>query len=163
MKPVRQRTDSPDKSFSVYRILLCISLLALTVVAGLPASSAAATKQVLTQSDFRYVGGFLMPINLSNSGDPPWGKGLTHRYVNGELRLFSSGWNPQNVYEVRAPIPSAGSNPPTATLVREWGDIFGGKKSSQSGGSTLYGLLIAMKIPIETAMSMKLAKTMAPL
>jgi hypothetical protein len=65
----------------------------------------AEAKQLLTQSDFTYIGAFLMPAS-SGSGDATFGRGLAHRYVNGELRMFSTSWNPQDVYEVRVPTLS---------------------------------------------------------
>ena len=72
------------------------------------------------------------------SGDPTFGKGLTHRYVNGELRMFSTSWSPQVVYEVKVP---ALTNPPqTAQVVRDWGDIAGSKKYTVSGTSYINGL-----------------------
>lgn len=99
------------------------------------AIAAADEKKVLTQSDFEYIGAFLLPTSGVN-GDPIWGQGLTHRYVNGELRMFAYAWNaagPQNMYEVRVPAPSLTSSP-TATVVRNWGDVAGNKRIGQMFG-----------------------------
>jgi len=87
------------------------------------ASGSPAARTVLGQSDFKYLGCFKMPV-LAGGGDAQWGKGLTHRYVNGQLRFLSSAWNPQTVYEVAAPplgpTPLASAS---ATVLRVWGTV----------------------------------------
>src|SRR3972149_5761369 len=85
------------------------------------AAAAEISKRPLSQSDFKYLGAILMPGGSADLGDVPFGRGLTHRYVNGELHMFSSGWNPQSIYEVRVPAPSLTSPFPSATVVRNWG------------------------------------------
>src|SRR3972149_6103625 len=96
---------------------------------GIPETAAAtSSKQILTQADFNYIGAFRLPVSGVN-GDSTWGQGLAHRYVNGELRMFAYAWNPtsaQNMYEVKVPTPSS-TSPPTATVVRNWGDVAGSK------------------------------------
>ena len=67
MKTARQQIVFEKISLAVCGSFLALFLLLVTGVAGFTSSSAAASKQVLTQSDFRYVGAFLMPVNLSNS------------------------------------------------------------------------------------------------
>jgi hypothetical protein len=81
-------------------------------------------KAVLTAQDFVYRGAFQMPTAVG-SGDPPWGTGLAHRYVNGELRYFAKA-HPSTVYEVAAPSLTADPRRASpAKLVRTWGDIVG--------------------------------------
>jgi len=96
-----------------------------------PLAFTASSKQVLTQNDFNYVGAFLMPAEKS------WQYGLTHRYVNGELRMFAGG---DDVTEVRVPALSTGGSFQTAQIVKEWGDITGGKPSTASGNYKVYGI-----------------------
>jgi hypothetical protein len=97
--------------------------------------NAEAAKQVLTQSDFTYLGSFLLPQSIGGQFDPGWGRGFAIRYVNGELRAMTMALNPvppnnAPLYEVRVPNPVIGNNPPTAQLVRNWGDILQGKTST---------------------------------
>lgn len=144
MKTARQLIFSPKKSLPACSSLLALFLLLLGVQTGLVckanatgsiASLAAGSKQVLNQSDFEYIGAFLLPISGVN-GDAAWGQGLAHRYVNGELRMFAYAWNPtsaQNMYEVKVPTPSL-TSAPTATVVRNWGDIAGSKRVGQMFG-----------------------------
>jgi hypothetical protein len=62
-------------------------------------------KALLTQADFRYIGAFDLPVEV-RSADSMFSVGLTLRYVNGELRMFSEAHNPtQSLYEVRVPTP----------------------------------------------------------
>ncbi len=111
----------------------------LPIAFWITSSAAASGKAVLTQADFKYLGAFDMPGSIPSGGDPSWGKALAHRYVNGELRMFSVAWNPQVIYEIRVPSPSPNA-PPTASLVREWGDGWWAKSYTAAGGSSLYGL-----------------------
>ena len=107
------------------------------------AAAATTNKQLLAQADFKYVGAFEIPSSLPSGFDLAWGKALTHRYVNGELRMFSSAWNrngPESVYEVKPPTASLTAPYPRATLVREWGDIWQGKRYTADGGSEVIGL-----------------------
>ena len=99
----------------------------------------AEAKQLLTQSDFTYIGAFLMPAS-TGSGDAPFGRGLAHRYVNGELRMFSTSWNPQDVYEVKVPTLSVNGPFQTAQVARNWGDIYHGQRVTNSGASEVFGL-----------------------
>lgn len=88
-----------------------------------PASSGT-TKAGLLESDFTYVGSFKMPLDVPES-DAQWGMGLTHRWVNGELRFFSKAHH-DTVYEVAAPtLTSNAGNGQTARLVKTWGNVTG--------------------------------------
>lgn len=100
----------------------------------------AAEKAVLKQSDFKYVGAFLMPTS-AGGGDAGWSRGLAHRYVNGELRMFSVAWNPQNLYEVRVPTPSINSPFPQAQIVRGWGDVTMPARRNTTNGGTESGVI----------------------
>src|SRR5207248_3208195 len=86
------------------------------------ASNNPGARSVLSAKDFTYLGAFRMP-EVAGGGDAQWGKGLTHRYVNGQLRFFSSAWNPQTVYEVAAPsqLGSDALSAATASIVNIWG------------------------------------------
>jgi hypothetical protein len=66
-------------------------------------SSAYASKQLLTYNDFQYIGPFLLP-STGVGGDGLFSQGLTFRYVNNELHMFSVAWNPQDLYEVRSTV-----------------------------------------------------------
>jgi hypothetical protein len=80
-------------------------------------------RTILSQSDFTYLGCFRMPLS-AGGGDAQWGRGLTHRYVNGQLRFLASAWNPQTVYEVTAPKLAADPfSADSASVVRAWGTV----------------------------------------
>lgn len=99
-------------------------------------------KPVLAGSDFTYQGGFRVPAAITPTGTSTYtsvaymAAGLSHRYVAGQLRLISAStiYNGGQVYEMSVPALSdpvdltnfAGY--PRATLVRSWGDVFGGKR-----------------------------------
>ncbi len=93
-----------------------------------PPYSPSREKSVLQESDLRYIGAFRMPSAIG-AGDPPWGNGLAHRYVGGQLRFFSKAHGnppPARIYEVAAPnLAEDPAAAPTAQLVRVWGDIVG--------------------------------------
>jgi hypothetical protein len=81
---------------------------------------ASGPKRLIEPSDFSYLGCFKIPTAVPNGGDTTWGSGLTHRYVNGQLRFIFSAWNGP-LYEVSA--PGLGALPkvaPTAAVVRAW-------------------------------------------
>jgi len=100
------------------------------------------TKAVLRASDFSYLGSFKLP-QASGGKSTDWSRALTHRYVNGQLRFFTStdqapSYTPGEVYEVTYP-GCATSNYPTATVAQHWGDIYGDKLVDESNkGGTLY-------------------------
>jgi hypothetical protein len=102
------------------------------------ASSSAGARAVLGQNDFSYLGCFLMPTS-AGGGDAVWGKGLTHRYVNGQLSFLASAWNPQSVYEVTPPpLVADPSSAGVASVMRTWGTVAAGDLNPIGGN--LFGL-----------------------
>ena len=92
------------------------------------AQTAPPPKTLLTASDFTFIGGFRLPVD--GPYDTGYGRGLAHRYVNGELRFFRTAFNvggdPDRwpVYEVTAPTPTLTWPYPVATLARQWGSVY---------------------------------------
>lgn len=108
-------------------------------------------KPVLSESSFTYLGSFAMP-RYSGTWDTAYTTGgLTHRYVDGELRFLTTAhaYSGGEVYEVAYTglgTDTAG-NVPQARLVQNWGDVYGGHKwvgneggTSNITSSTTYGL-----------------------
>jgi hypothetical protein len=93
----------------------------------------------LKAADLTYLGAFHLPADVGGD-DPGFGFGLALRYVGGQLRFLSTV-NGGNVYEVSAPA-LAKSNWPEAPLVKNWGDIYGGKRKTgvPDGNTTIWGL-----------------------
>lgn len=90
-------------------------------------------KKVLTQADFAYRGAFRLPLSVGG-GDPQWGLGLAHRYVDGQLRYFSKG-HPNSVYEVAATtLAATPAAAQVAPLVKLWGDVVGPDSYGQTFG-----------------------------
>lgn len=92
-------------------------------------------QSVLAESDFTYVGSFRLP-RLIEGAEAYLGYGLAHRYVNGQLRFFSTraagnGTSSDltgsrgSVYEVPAPATRSTdvTNLPLATGVQIWGRL----------------------------------------
>jgi hypothetical protein len=67
-----------------------------------------------------------MPSGNSKGGDTGWGKGLTYRYVKGQMRLMTMDLG-ENLYETDVPAPSLKAPYPRATEIAMWGK-FGGEK-----------------------------------
>jgi len=104
------------------------------------AVAATSSKQLLTQADFKYLGAFAMPDNAPK-GDAMFSMGLTLRYVNGELHMLSAAHGgPQDVYEVRVPGLSMKAPFPQAQIVKDWGEITGGKAYTANGDFYINGL-----------------------
>jgi hypothetical protein len=103
-------------------------------------------KPVLAENDFSYLGSFKLPTS-SGGKSAELSRGLTHRYVSGQLRFFTTTQQGPStghgeVYEIYDP-GYAKSNYPTATVVRHWRDIAGDKyvdESSHAGIAYNYGL-----------------------
>jgi len=129
------RTRTPKTLFLIALCSFLCSSLCMNI-----SKAAAASKQPLTQADFKYIGAFQMPPSLPSGAETSFGRGLAYRYVNGELRMFSTTWNPQTIYEVRVPSPSLNAPYPTASFVRDWGSDWWGKSYTANGGATLFGL-----------------------
>jgi hypothetical protein len=141
-------TEKTGKRDSLFIVSLCLfALLLANAFYHLPQAEAAG-KALLQQSDFKYIGAFNLPFTLPSGCDPTFGKGLALRYVNGELHAFNTGWKGgdcnigiESLYEVKVPTPATNLNQlPTATLVREWGDVWHGKRTNTGGNSEVLGL-----------------------
>jgi hypothetical protein len=105
-----------EKPLNIQRFLiLSASFLCLSFTTAL-------AKPSLTQNDFKYIGTFMMPSGLVGSG--PW----THRYVNGQLRMFYTNNLAANVFESNVPTPSLTEPYPRAQMIRNWGDVAGSKR-----------------------------------
>lgn len=111
----------------------------------IPSSLCYTAQSVISPSDISYVGAIRMPQNgVDTSGS--YG-GLTGRIVDGQVHLFVYGIHRLNlsqsdfVYELGD--PGAGYNPdytaaPRATLIKDWGDIYHGKRQTwESNGSAV--------------------------
>ena len=103
----------------------------------------AGTKKVLGESDFKYLGAFLMPGSAAG-GDAMFSLGLTHRYVDGKLRLLSVAWNPQNLYEVEALEPSTENALERAEVVMAWGDVTLPARENTTDGGTGDGYIFGL-------------------
>jgi len=130
------------KSYKLIYLILICGLICSFFGTNIPETVAAtSSKQLLTQADFKYLGAFELPSSVPSGADTGWGRGLAIRSVNGELRAFSAAWTasgPQSVYEVRVPATFSGT--PTASLVKEWGDITHGKMVAANGNPKIVGL-----------------------
>lgn len=87
---------------------------------GVRLSSGPGQSRTLKAEDFRYLGAFQLP--RTGEGDSGYANGLTHRYVNGEFRLFSAYWRGNPLTEFMPP-PGLSTNEPFAMgiTVRKWG------------------------------------------
>lgn len=119
----------------------------LTVGGGGVVRAVSSTKAVIAESDFTYLGCFRVPITINGSDGTDYGYGLTHRYVGGQLRLFSTCGGPygHRVYEMTPPATlDTDATPDTyATEVEYWGDIYQSErylyKAAGTGGD-VWGL-----------------------
>ena len=102
----------------------------------------AAATGLLSSSDFTFLGAFRVPTSAGGVqaiGNPDNGGGLALRRVSGQVRLFTwtdASGGSGRVYEMTPPAdigtavgtrPIDGPNYTQATLVRDWGDITGGR------------------------------------
>jgi hypothetical protein len=95
-------------------------------------SLADASRPIVAEDDFEYVGAFRMPRDV-NGHDGAWGRGLAVRSVNGQLRFFSSAVDGV-IYETVAPKPVMFTNYPQASIARVWGDLSKGRRVGQLNG-----------------------------
>lgn len=106
-------------------------------------------RSIITFNDFQYLGAFAPPKEAVNN--PSGGKwstgfafgGLAMRRVGGQKQFFTTThvYSGGLVYEMNYPGLSKTSPYPQATVVREWGDIYGGRKVTHEGnelGSGIY-------------------------
>lgn len=92
----------------------------LRVRSRAPASGGgSATRALLTSSDITYLGAFQVPMS-GVTGDRIYARGLTHRYVGGQLRLFTRYLN-GGIIEFLPAAPKTTYNFNVATTVRNWG------------------------------------------
>ena len=121
--------------------------VAATLAAGaaLPTPAVAADKAVLTPQDLRYLGLFKLP------GDDPTARtrfgytlgAMAVRRVAGELRIFIAGsavadplGGTDPVYEIDYPGAGPLDTAPRARLIRNWGDIYGGRRRLRDTNQT---------------------------
>ncbi len=86
----------------------------------LPLTVAAPSRQLLGADDFAFLGSFDVQGNVAV--DLPYGSGLSHRYVGGQLRLLTSAFNSYaaNVVEF-TPTPFGGL---VNSLTNTWAEAF---------------------------------------
>lgn len=101
-------------------LVVLVIAVAAASIHGQRRGSTRGGADVLSVSDFTYVGAFALPV--VNGTDTAYARGLTHRYVDGRIRLMTAGWNPNSLLEF-APPPRPSTQPPypSALLVRNWG------------------------------------------
>ena len=119
--------------------------LAASAAAGAalrPGLALAADSTVLTPGDLQYQGLFKLPIDDPTGARTRFGYSLgamAIRRVAGELRIFITGSNgtagggdynrfSDAVYEVAYPGVGSIDDAPRASFVRNWGDIYGGRR-----------------------------------
>ncbi|MDX2004368.1 MAG: hypothetical protein SFU83_03745 [Meiothermus sp.] len=94
-------------------------------------------RPTLAPSDFEYIGSFAPPkAAVPNSEGGRWSTaygfgGLALRRVGGRLHFFASThvYSGGQVYEMAFPgLSKVSGQWPSAPVVREWGDVFGGRK-----------------------------------
>ena len=89
-------------------LVSCASALAYGTSSALaqpaPPQRLRQSKDVLTPSDFKYLGFYEVNLGAEFS----IGQGLTHRYVGGQLRFLALGHSPRT----RAPRPAPPPSPP---------------------------------------------------
>jgi PKD repeat protein len=95
-------------------------------------------KPVLNQSDFTYLGSFMMPASANGWSTAGSFGGLAFHYVNGQLHFFSTNTvnSGGQVYEVNFPGLGTGSSMPVAQVMHNWGDIYTGQKWIGNNGGT---------------------------
>lgn len=102
----------------------------------------AAGTSILTPEDFRYLGLFKLPIDDPTGARTRFGYSLgalAIRRIAGEVRIFVTGSNgtagggdynrfSDALYEVSYPGVGSFAEAPRASLIRNWGDIYGGRR-----------------------------------
>jgi hypothetical protein len=94
-------------------------------------------KRPLGPEDFRFLGAFKLPQKACGQSTGYAAGCLALRIVNKRPRLFSDSHIGTGgaVYEVDVPALAKKEPYPTATIVREWGDIYQGHKRKANGES----------------------------
>jgi hypothetical protein len=111
-----------------------------------PSGGSSSGKTLLTKDDFKYTGMFTLPF----AGDLKLGfsnGAIAGRHVGSDVHLFVCGGKPSGDPVVEVVFTGAGRDllqAPRAQLVRNWGDIYSGKRAIASGGGIVTrGLLWA--------------------
>jgi PKD repeat protein len=96
------------------------------------------SKPVLNQSNFTYLGSFLMPTSANGWSTAYAMGGLTHRYVNGQLQFLTTShvYSGGLVYETNYPGIASSGSLPQAQVLRNWGDVYTGQKALQDAQVT---------------------------
>lgn len=94
-------------------------------------------RRVLRPEDFQFVGAFKLPQKACGQSTGYAAGCLALRIVDKQPRLFSDSHVSTGgaVYEVEVPAPAKDEPYPTASIVREWGDIYQGHKQKANGES----------------------------
>lgn len=102
-----------------------------------PPAGSAGDKRVLRPEDFRFLGAFKLPQKACGQSTGYASGCLALRVVNKRPRLFSDSHIGTGgaVYEVDVPALAKADPYPTATIVREWGDVYQGHKRKANGES----------------------------
>lgn len=124
-----------------------VAARAMAEVPGAP-SNLRVGKTLLTIDDFTYLGAFKIPYTSGGKGTSASARGLTHRYVGGQLRFFTTTYQPVDmsqvhVFEMSYPGLAASAPYPQASSVKHWGNIHGDKlvyDGSMGGSDFMYGL-----------------------
>jgi hypothetical protein len=92
---------------------------------AVPANLRVRGKQVLGKADFRYLGFY----DIDLGGEFSYGQGLTHRYVNGQLRFLALTHGPSGMkYRLRefTPPSAFGGRVSGTSITGDWTDPWGG-------------------------------------
>ncbi len=95
-------------------------------------------RALISKNNFTYLGAIALPTTANGWSTSYSAGGLAHRTVNGELRFFTTShvYSGGLIYETNA--PEFRTTPPynTASVVRNWGDVYSGKKVLFNGGGS---------------------------
>lgn len=105
--------------------------LAATTAAPPESSLCNSTKRVLTAGDLTWLGLFRVPKEMSGANGTNAQGTLAARYVGGELRFFMQTSAGDGVEVIEFPFPGVAATleaAPRAKAIRNWGDVYGGRK-----------------------------------
>lgn len=141
------------------RIIVSIALSVLVLsgqFAKFQVTSSTVSGSAIQETDLSYLGAYLAPYTTDGS-EERFGTGFALRYettdVTNQVHFVSGAFAPGDcnsvpidgaLFEWRDATPTSGAPDPldpanysTATLVKTWGDIYGGKRQSIINGSTV--------------------------